>query len=359
MDKFGGNIDESKSFAASYLSNVNNETLEFNMPTFEELGLIQQDKYLSQWNTQKDGKGTWVKVDETVKVGCTTKELYIEWKDYKDIFEKGSGTKSDPFIIEDDDLIVLADYVNSGANTRNLYFKQKGDIVVKDILEQHNKGKNWTPIGQTYTFYGDYDGGGHVIRNAEINNVSGNALGIFGKVAGTIHNLGVKDVTINTDNKTARCGAIAGLLCGNDDENVAGQMRHCYAANGSITGTYVGGLVGEMTDNALMSYCLGYKNTVKGDYVGGISSRIIDKAKADLCFTTESNISSKGGLTNTSRCEPGVSESKMKSGELTWLLNDKTAFATTWYQNVDGEGDITCVHMSYNFTVFINDFIAE
>ena len=115
-------------------------------------------------------------------------------------------------------------------------------------------------------------------------------------------------------------------------------MRHCYAANGSITGTYVGGLVGEMTDNALMSYCHGYKNTVKGDYAGGISSRIIDKAKADLCFTTESNISSKGGLTNTSRCEPGVSESKMKSGELTWLLNDKTAFATIWYQNVDGEG---------------------
>ncbi len=336
MDKFDGNIDESKSFAASYLSNVNNETLEFNMPTFEELGLIQQDKYLSQWNTQKDGKGTWVKVDETVKVGCTTKEFYIEWKDYKDIFEKGSGTKSDPYIIEDDDLITLADYVNSGANTRNLYFKQQGDINVKDILEQHNRGKNWTPIGQTYTFYGDYDGGGHVIRNAEINiSQDGAAVGLFGKVAGTIHNLGVRDVTINTSNNNLFCGPIAGMLC--TENGVSGQLRHCFSTGNSTNGNYVGGMVGEMAEKTVMSHCLEYGNTLSGSYQGSLASIIHNDAKVDWCFTMGSVVSSNGynKATNTQLV---VSADKMKSGEITWLLNDKTAFATTWYQNVGGEG---------------------
>ena len=318
MDKFGSSIDESNSFAASYVSTVNNETLEFNMPTFEELGLIQQDKYLSQWNTQRDGKGTWVKVGETVKAGCTTKDLYVEWKDYKDIFPEGSGTKSDPFIIEEEDLITLADYVNSGANTRGLYFKQQGDIVVKDILQLNNKGNNWTPIGHSYTFYGDYDGDGHVIRNADINfSQDGAAVGLFGKVAGTIHNLGVRNVTVNTSNKDLYCGPIAGMLC--TQNGVSGQLRHCFSANNSVRGTVGGSLVGVMAENTVMSHCIEYSNELNGSYKGILASIIHKDAKTDLCFTNEN-------------------DDRMKSGEITWLLNDKTAFATTWYQNVDTVG---------------------
>ena len=318
MDKFGSSIDESNSFAASYVSTVNNEILEFNMPTFEELGLIQQDKYLTQWNTQRDGKGTWVKVGETMKVGCTTKDLYVEWKNYKDIFSEGSGTKSDSFIIEEEDLITLADYVNSGANTQGLYFKQKGDIVVKDILQLNNRGSNWTPIGHSYTFYGDYDGDGHVIRNAEINfSQDGAAVGVFGKVAGTIHNLGVRNVTIKTTNDNLFCGPIAGMLC--TESGASGQLRHCFSAGNSITGNHVGTVVGEMAENTVMSHCIEYSNELNGSYKGNLASIIHKDAKTDLCFTNE----------NTDR---------MKSGEITWLLNDKTAFATTWYQNVDTEG---------------------
>ncbi|MBR1504565.1 MAG: hypothetical protein IJ614_00465 [Prevotella sp.] len=318
MDKFGSSIDESNSFAASYVSTVNNEILDFNMPTFEELGLIQQDKYLSQWNTQRDGKGTWVKVGETVKAGCTTKDLYVEWKDYKDIFSEGSGTKSDPFIIEEEDLIALADYVNSGANTRGLYFKQKGDIVVKDILQLNNRGSNWTPIGHSYTFYGDYDGDGHVIRNADIYlSQDGAAVGVFGKVAGTIHNLGVRNVTVNTSNKDLYCGPIAGMLC--TQNGVSGQLRYCFSANNSVSGTVGGSLVGVMAENTVMSHCIEYSNELNGSYKGILASIIHKDAKTDLCFTNEN-------------------ADRMKSGEITWLLNDKTAFATTWYQNVDTEG---------------------
>ena len=335
MEKFGGNVDESKSFSASYLSNVDNTQLEFNMPTFDELGLIQQDKYLSQWNTQKDGQGSWIKVGETVTVGIKPTELYVEWRDYQDIFPEGSGTKSDPFIIEEGELIELADYVNSGASTRNLYFKQKGDIIVKDILAQNNGGSNWTPIGQNYAFEGDYDGAGNCIRNAEMNQINGSAIGIFGKVAGCIHNLGVEKVTINSNDNNARCGALAGILCQDDKGEIAGQMKNCYAANNTITAPYAAGLVGEMKEKTSMSHCFEAKDSFTSNNWGGLASIIHADATVDLCFTTGKFSSNNYQNAQNSAV---VDETKLAGGELTWLLNDKTAFATTWYQNVDTEG---------------------
>ena len=336
MDNFGSSVDESKSYTAGFKSNVDGVQIDFTMPTFDEVGLIQQDKYLYQWNTQKDGKGTWVKVGDNMTIGSGITELYVEWKNFKDIFPEGSGTKSDPFIIEDDDLIALADFVNGGASTRNLYFKQQGDINVKDILEQHNKGKNWTPIGLDYVFEGDYDGGGHVIRNARMNNVNGPSLGIFGRVAGCIHNLGVETVTIFTNDKNARCGALAGILCQDGQGMMAGQVRNCYAVNNDLDAYYVGGLVGEMKENTSMSHCLSIGLTRSGrSSWGSLACIIHEKAKVDLCFSIGKH--SSNGY-NSATNSPIVDSQRMASGEITWLLNDKTAFATTWYQNVDGEG---------------------
>ena len=336
MDKFSSRVDESKSYTAGFKSNVDGVQIDFTIPTFDEVGLIQQDKYLYQWNTKKDGKGTWVKVGDNMTIGSGITELYVEWKNFKDIFPEGSGTKSDPFIIEDDDLIALADFVNGGASTRNLYFKQQGDINVKDILEQHNKGKNWTPIGLDYVFEGDYDGGGHVIRNARMNNVNGTSLGIFGRVAGCIHNLGVETVTIFTNDKNARCGALAGILCQDGQGMMAGQVRNCYAVNNDLDAYYVGGLVGEMKENTSMSHCLSIGLTRSGrSSWGSLACIIHEKAKVDLCFSIWKH--SSNGY-NSATNSPIVDSQRMASGEITWLLNDKTAFATTWYQNVDGEG---------------------
>lgn len=320
MDKFGGNVDESKSFSTGYLSNNEKAEIGFTIPTFDEVpGLIQQSRYLSKWNTQRDGKGSWKKPGETITIASGTTELYNEWTDYQELFAEGSGTKSDPFLIEESDLIGLADYVNDGGNTRGLYFRQRGDIVVKDILALNNRGANWTPIGHTYTFYGDYDGGGRLIRSAEIEPAEGAALGIFGKVAGAVHNLGVVDVTIKTSDTGARCGAIAGMLCTDDKDDGAGEIRHCYAANNSINAAYAGGLVGEMKGHTSMSHCHETNNRLSGAHSGGLCSLIHNNTKVDVCFTN-------------------VSAERMTSGEVTWLLNDKTAFGTTWYQNIDTEG---------------------
>ena len=342
-----------KTAKVGYKSTTGSGNVTITIPSFNALGITERDKYVSQWKTERNGSGESKMVGDEYTINKGTKNVYGKWNDYKAIFPKGNGTQGDPFIIEEGDLIDLADYVNKGANTRNVYFRQNGDIHVTNILGQNKRGSEWTPIGHKYSFEGDYDGGGNRIHNAKIAN-EGSAIGIFGKVMGAIHNLGAEDITVNNSDEKARCGAIVGRLCGDSEENIAGQMRDCYAANNNISAPYAGALVGELTETTSMSYCLGFKNTVKGSNSGGISSRIMDQAKADFCFTTESNIASKGGLANTSRCEPGIGDSRMASGELTWSLNDKTAFGVTWYQNVDtlGEHNAHPVLDSLSFRVY-------
>ena len=168
-----------------------------------------------------------------------------------------------------------------------------GDIVLQDILSRYNRGAKWTPIGHTYMFEGDYDGGGKMIRSGQIKNV-GSYIGIFGQVSGSIHNLGVEKITIETNDQSSRCGAIAGLLLGSRAEQpgqqaipTSGEMTHCYAANNTVKAPYAGGLVGEMIDIARMSHCHGANNDLTGSYSGGIASLIRSQAKVDNCFTTE------------------------------------------------------------------------
>ena len=342
-----------KTAKAGYKSTTGSGNVTVTIPSFNALGITERDKYVSEWKTERNGRGESKMVGDEYTINKGTTNVYGKWNDYKAIFPKGNGTQGDPFIIEEGDLIDLADYVNKGANTRNVYFRQNGDIHVTNILGQNKRGSEWTPIGYKYPFEGDYDGGGNRIHDAQIANV-GTAVGIFGKVSGSIHNLGAEKIKIDNSNENARCGAIVGRLCGDSEENIAGQMRDCYAANNNISAPYAGALVGELTETTSMSYCLGFKNTVKGSNSGGISSRIMDQAKADFCFTTESNIASKGGLANTSRCESGIGDSRMASGELTWSLNDKTAFGVTWYQNVDtlGEHNAHPVLDSLSFRVY-------
>ena len=341
VKSFDGN-DKPESVTTGFLANEGSLHIGFNIPTCQELGLTKPTQYLSRWNTQRDGKGSWYKAKDQCSIGKGTLYLYAAWEDYKDIFPKGSGTKGDPFIIEDGLLLQLADYVNNGHPTRGLYFKQRGNIKMKDVLSNNHRDSKWVPIGHTYIFEGDYDGGGKVIYDGEITDKY-DICGIFGKVAGSIHNLGVKDIKLiyggnQWYTRSNRYGAIAGLLCADDKKEISGQMHDCFAANCNVqAGAYgtAGALVGELSDAATMTHCHSYKNTISGDYIGHISGRIWDNAKVDFCFTTGDKIS--GNDDKATNCQTKVSETKMSSGELTWLLNDKTAFAGAWRQDVDNE----------------------
>ena len=341
--KSKSDYSEEKTIRVGYQSTESRKEIAILIPSAYSMGLTKQDKYLSQWYNKSNFSGSSTKVGDTYIIRQGSNTLYSYWKDYKDLFPKGIGSKTDPFIIQDAMLLDLADYVNDGYNTRDVYFKQEHDILVSNILSNNHRGSQWTPIGYDLPFEGDYDGGGFCIRNGEIGSKAGgnnlSAVGIFGKVLGSVHNVGVESITISRPaDGGASCGTLAGMLMGDKIEQRAGWMRDCYAANNNIIADYAGALVGNLTGVANMSHCHGVNNTLQGNHSGGVCSQILDNAKAEYCYTTAGNIASKGGIANTSNCKPGVSADVMASGEIAWLLNDRSIFGVAWYQDIDTPG---------------------
>ena len=336
------------SSSAGFRSNAADAQITLTVPTNYDLGLTDLNKYVLRWNTSKDGRGQTVSADDEYTIGKGTTNFYAEWKQYKDIFPEGSGTQSSPFIIEHGELLSLADYVNACGNTRGLYFRQKSDILIDNILSDAKRDAQWIPIGydQSFPFEGDYDGGGHMIRKGEIasrvNNQDIFGIGVFGIVLGSIHNLGVEDLKASVSNNSARAGAIAGMLCRRIDRFTnellqAASMSNCYAANNNINAYYAGGLVGEMQANTSMSHCHESGNYLGTNKWGGMASIIDSDAKLEVCFTA-SKYSSNGysGATNSAT----VDGTKMKSGELTWLLNDRSASSNVvWHQTLGSGAD--------------------
>ena len=336
VNEFGGGVVNT--VTAGYQSTSNSGKARITIPSFHELNLTKLDKYVSQWNNESNGNGSWYKVGDEYEVSQGTTNLYGKWNNYKDIFPVGSGTKSDPFIIERAGLLSLADYVNNGSNTQGVYFKQQGDIHVTDLLNNTGRDNKWVPIGHTYFFEGDYDGGGYMIHHAEIAN-GFSAIGIFGKVTGSIHNLGAEEITINNSDGKARCGAIAGILGYDSEQQITGWIRNCYSANNNVNAPYAGCVVGEMEQNTSMSHCLETTNHLSGSVAGSFSSIIQENATVDMCFTSGGGIApdNRGKVTN---CEVNISASDMASGKVAWLLNDKTAYyGVVWFQDLAGQAN--------------------
>ena len=308
----------------TYRSNKSTGNVTVTIPTTYQLGLTKADQYVTKWYTSNACTGDWQAAYDEKSIGKTTTDLYGVWQNYSDLFE-GAGTKSNPFIIRDDDLSDFANYVNEGGNTRGVYFKQQGEININN--------NDWTPIGHTRVFEGDYDGNGNRIINAHISSGTLDAVGIFGKVSGSIHNLGVEGCDLQTTKANSRGGAIAAMLLRCDMEQATtAQMRNCYAASNTIKATYAGGLVGEMTNASIISYALESRSTLTGN-MAGIASLIGNDCQVDKCFTSGPLCNNSYNLQTNS--EANVSYDRLESGAITWLLNDQSPYGGVWYQDLD------------------------
>lgn len=159
---------------------------------------------------------------------------------------KGSGTQSDPYLINNKyDLINLRDKVNGGENFENKYFKQTADIDLE--------GEEWTPIGNAnyvgkIYFNGSYDGGCHAVKNLKITEYK-RFTGLFGIIGlkATIKNLGVVDCDIQV-------GGYVGAIAGSDTSGGKAleyipKIQNCYStgklkSSGSSSTGYTGGIIG-------------------------------------------------------------------------------------------------------------------
>ena len=314
----------------SYKSNVNSGKARILIPTNYQLGITKSDQYVTRWYTNSNSTGSSYAAYDEIDVSYTADvnnptNLYAGWQNYSERF-KGTGTKTDPFIINADELVDFANYVNEGGNTRGIYFKQQGDINVSNITD------SWTPIGEKRVFEGDYDGDGYRITNATMNSSTPDVVGIFGKVSGTISNLGAESCSFASSKSESRGGAIAGILLRCDLERpVAGLIRNCYVVNNTISASYSGGMVGEITNGSRLSHCLEKGNTLSGTF-GGLTSKSSDDCEIDTCFA--SGTFSNNGYADLIDSEQNVSYDRMKSGEITWRLNDNSPYGGPWYQTL-------------------------
>lgn len=203
-------------------------------------------------------------------------------------FARGTGTESDPYIIETaEQLAYLASSVNSGNDYWDEYIKLENDIVLNDTSNWEQWGtvngdesiiapaNTWEPIGNlSSAFQGGFDGDGHKISGIYIN-TDNDYQGLFGYAMSVVENLGIEKSYIKGKSYV---GSVFGC-------NEYGAAIKCYNSGFIInTDDYVGGIVGVAT-GCRLNDC--YNNgTVSGnDRVGGV---VGSGGTVSFCYNTGS-----------------------------------------------------------------------
>ena len=170
-----------------------------------------------------------------------------------------------------DGLMNIAELVNGGKSDINITLDTDIDLT----------GKNWTPIGTSFSnkYTGTFDGGGHTITGLTFT-TNDKYAGLFGWLnkAGTVKNVVMEGVQI-TSNQIygGSIGGVAGYSWGT--------IENC-SVSGSVSGTvYVGGVVGAQIDGSITG--CSSSATVKGMVdVGGVAGQTNSSATLTACYAT-------------------------------------------------------------------------
>ena len=179
-----------------------------------------------------------------------------------------------------DGLMNIAELVNGGKSDINITLDTDIDLT----------GKDWTPIGTSYSnkYTGTFDGGGHTIKGLTVT-TNDQFVGLFGSIgyAGTVKNVMMEDVQITSNRSSGFAGGVAGYS--------DGTIENC-SVSGSVSGTvYVGGVVGAQWNGSITG--CSSSATVKGTvYVGGVAGQTNGGATLTACYAT-GNVTSTGSST--------------------------------------------------------------
>ena len=141
-------------------------------------------------------------------------------------------------------------------------------------------GIDWTPIGIDYNhrYTGTFDGGGHTITGLTVTG-SDQYAGLFGRIGsgGTVKNVVLEGVQIESDNDMSGVGGVAGQSYGN--------IENC-SVSGSVSGTtFAGGVVGSQWGGSITG--CNSSATVKGViFAGGIAGETNSGASLTGCYAT-------------------------------------------------------------------------
>ena len=159
-------------------------------------------------------------------------------------------------------LKAVADIANNGNRGINI-------TLDKDI---NLTGTTWTPIGTTYnnSYTGTFDGGGNTITGLTVTG-SNEYADLFGYIGsgGTVKNVVLKDVQIESDNQYGFVGGVAG--------NSDGDIENCSVSGSVSSRCTAGGVVGQQFGGSI-TLC-GSSATVKGTgEVGGVAGKTDNSA---------------------------------------------------------------------------------
>ena len=167
------------------------------------------------------------------------------------------------YSIQNDDSYTVYN-ANGLMNVAELVNGGKTDINITLTADIDLTGKNWTPIGTSFSnkYTGTFDGGGHTIKGLTVT-TNDQFVGLFGSIgyAGTVKNVMMEDVQITSNPSSGFAGGVAGYS--------DGTIENC-SVSGSVSGTvYVGGVVGAQWEGSITG--CSSSATVKGMvYVGGV-----------------------------------------------------------------------------------------
>ena len=151
----------------------------------------------------------------------------------------------------------------------------------------------WTPIGTDYrnSYTGTFNGGGHTISGLTVTGSNENA-GLFGYIdkVGTVKNVVLKDVQIESDNQYGCVGGVAG--------NSDGNIENCSVSGSVSSRCTAGGVVGQQFGGSI-TLC-GSSATVKGTgEVGGVAGKTDNSATLTACYATENVTFERASTINT------------------------------------------------------------
>ena len=144
-------------------------------------------------------------------------------------FAGGNGTASDPY------LITNVYELQNMSKDLSAHYALANDIDAS-VTVSWNSGAGFAPVGtSSKPFTGSLDGQNHTIKGLFINRSTAAIIGLFGKISGSVKNVGLVSIDITGSN------CVGGLV----GYSYQGAVSNSHAT-GNVTGSssYVGGLMG-------------------------------------------------------------------------------------------------------------------
>ena len=173
----------------------------------------------------------------------------------------------------------------------NEQWKLDINITLTDNIDL--KGIDWTPIGKddNKAYTGTFDGNGKTITGLTVTG-SDQYAGLFGYIGsgGTVKNVVLEGVQIESDNSSGYAGGVAG--------DSWGTIENC-SVSGSVSGTtFAGGVVGSQRGGSITG--CNSSATVKGViFAGGIAGETNSGASLTGCYATRDVTVENDGTNNS------------------------------------------------------------